>query len=291
MDQFLKDLPAILVMGLGFILVFVASKLVFKKLPGNQEISRKIAHLGCGVVALGFPFYIHQVWEVGAMCGLFFIFLIVTGKLGKLREIHGTDRKSLGAYIYPAAVFIVFVLSSGKPFLFVSAILVLAVSDTAAALIGRKFGRIPLRITGGKKTLEGSAAFLVTAFISILIPMEIWSGLPSGDIAVTALLAAGIAAVVELFAFSGLDNILIPLAVLAVTGKLSSGAQLGGIGWTEIQPVLRWFAAYMSLNCALIQFMLDLHTTEHGYTEVLPPFLVNSASLYATPTPGSPESA
>jgi seryl-tRNA synthetase len=36
------------------------------------------------------------------------------------------------------------------------------------------------------------------------------------------------------------------------------------------------------LNRALIQFMLDLHTREHGYTEVLPPFIVNSASLFGT---------
>ncbi len=36
------------------------------------------------------------------------------------------------------------------------------------------------------------------------------------------------------------------------------------------------------LNRALIQFMLDLHTREHGYTEVLPPFIVNSASLTGT---------
>ena len=33
---------------------------------------------------------------------------------------------------------------------------------------------------------------------------------------------------------------------------------------------------------ALINFMLDLHTKEHGYTEVEPPFLVNSASLTGT---------
>jgi seryl-tRNA synthetase len=33
---------------------------------------------------------------------------------------------------------------------------------------------------------------------------------------------------------------------------------------------------------ALINFMLDLHTREHGYREVEPPFLVNSAALYGT---------
>jgi seryl-tRNA synthetase len=36
------------------------------------------------------------------------------------------------------------------------------------------------------------------------------------------------------------------------------------------------------LSRALIQFMLDLHTREHGYREVEPPFLVNAASLLGT---------
>jgi seryl-tRNA synthetase len=36
------------------------------------------------------------------------------------------------------------------------------------------------------------------------------------------------------------------------------------------------------LERALIQFMLDLHTREHGYLEVLPPFLVNANALFGT---------
>lgn len=36
------------------------------------------------------------------------------------------------------------------------------------------------------------------------------------------------------------------------------------------------------LERALISFMLDLHTEEHGYTEMLPPYLVNRASLTGT---------
>src|SRR5580698_7588655 len=46
------------------------------------------------------------------------------------------------------------------------------------------------------------------------------------------------------------------------------------------------FAVYWGqgakLERALINFMLDVHTEKHGYTEVLPPFMVNSASLYGT---------
>ena len=37
-----------------------------------------------------------------------------------------------------------------------------------------------------------------------------------------------------------------------------------------------------ALERALISYMLDMHTLEHGYTEIIPPYLVNSASLYGT---------
>ncbi|MCL5291032.1 MAG: serine--tRNA ligase [Actinobacteria bacterium] len=46
------------------------------------------------------------------------------------------------------------------------------------------------------------------------------------------------------------------------------------------------FVLYLGLGArlerALINFMLDLHTGEHGYTEVFPPILVNAESLYGT---------
>ncbi|MCF6265561.1 MAG: serine--tRNA ligase [Desulfuromusa sp.] len=43
-----------------------------------------------------------------------------------------------------------------------------------------------------------------------------------------------------------------------------------------------YFGAGARLERALINFMLDLHTVEHGYTETLPPFLVNRASMTGT---------
>src|SRR5205814_4990514 len=46
------------------------------------------------------------------------------------------------------------------------------------------------------------------------------------------------------------------------------------------------FAVYWDIGArlerALANFMLDLHTREHGYTEVLPPYAVNSASMFGT---------
>lgn len=54
------------------------------------------------------------------------------------------------------------------------------------------------------------------------------------------------------------------------------GAKLSGSRFTVL------FGAAARLERALISFMLDLHTREHGYTEVLPPFLVKDTALYGT---------
>ncbi len=54
------------------------------------------------------------------------------------------------------------------------------------------------------------------------------------------------------------------------------GAKITGARFT-----LYWGAA-AAMERALISFMLDVHTTRHGYTEVLPPFMVNSTSMMGT---------
>ncbi|HEX3130585.1 MAG TPA: serine--tRNA ligase, partial [Thermoanaerobaculia bacterium] len=54
------------------------------------------------------------------------------------------------------------------------------------------------------------------------------------------------------------------------------GAKITGARFTV------YFGAGARLERALISFMLDLHTGRHGYTEVLPPFIVNRDSLIGT---------
>jgi seryl-tRNA synthetase len=65
------------------------------------------------------------------------------------------------------------------------------------------------------------------------------------------------------------------------------GPELGILDMERAAKITRArFAFYLGLGAklerALASFMLDTHTREHGYTEVLPPFLVNSASLFGT---------
>jgi seryl-tRNA synthetase len=65
------------------------------------------------------------------------------------------------------------------------------------------------------------------------------------------------------------------------------GEQLGVLDFERAAKLAgARFAVYWDLGAklerALANFMLDLHTREHGYTEVLPPYLVNSDSMYGT---------
>ena len=68
------------------------------------------------------------------------------------------------------------------------------------------------------------------------------------------------------------DDIGVALGIL----DFERGTKLSGARFT----VLRGMGA--KLERALIGFMLDLHTREHGYTEFLPPFMVKGDALYGT---------
>jgi seryl-tRNA synthetase len=65
------------------------------------------------------------------------------------------------------------------------------------------------------------------------------------------------------------------------------GENLGILDFTRAAKIAGarfplYLGAGARLERALINFMLDLHTTEHGYTEVLPPFIVNRKTMTGT---------
>ncbi|GGI85502.1 serine--tRNA ligase [Shewanella gelidii] len=72
-----------------------------------------------------------------------------------------------------------------------------------------------------------------------------------------------------------------------VKDHIDLGEQLGGLDFKSAVKITGSRFIVMKgqiarLNRALGQFMLDLHTTEHGYSEAYVPFLVNEDSLYGT---------
>jgi seryl-tRNA synthetase len=74
------------------------------------------------------------------------------------------------------------------------------------------------------------------------------------------------------------------------TRRSADGASRPLLGILDFQRAAKIAGARFSLGIgagarierALINFMLDLHTKKHGYTEVFPPFLVNTDSMIAT---------
>jgi seryl-tRNA synthetase len=76
------------------------------------------------------------------------------------------------------------------------------------------------------------------------------------------------------FDFKPLDHIV--LGERLGLFDLPRGAKITGSGF----PLM--LGAGSRLQRALIQYMLDMHTERHGYTEMLPPFIVNSASMRGT---------
>ncbi len=91
-----------------------------------------------------------------------------------------------------------------------------ALAEAAAALVGVAFGRLRYSTVGGSKSLEGSAAFLVVAFLCAGMSL-----LASGDhgtheaFAVAAALAFA-TTILEAVASKGLDNLLVPAGAFLV---------------------------------------------------------------------------
>jgi seryl-tRNA synthetase len=107
---------------------------------------------------------------------------------------------------------------------------------------------------------------------ALSLPNFVLDGVPDGDASANAVLRTWGEA-------PRLDFVPRPhweLAAALGILDLPAGAKLTGSGF----PLFRGLGA--RLIRALASFMLDLHTREHGYVEIAPPYLVNRASLTGT---------
>ena len=112
---------------------------------------------------------------------------------------------------------------------------------------------------------------LETAMLSI--PNVPCKTIPTGPDA-SANRVAKVEGVASTYDFKPLDHI--ALGEKLGLFDLPRGVKITGSGF----PLLLGSGA--KLQRALIQYMLDMHTERHGYTEMLPPFVVNTASMRGT---------
>ena len=103
----------------------------------NPEVSRKLVHVGTGTLALTFPLIFSNPLPVLILLGIAIplMFVIRSGRLGGLGSaLHGVERQSFGEVYLALAIAITFLRAQEQPVLYVLPILVITLSDTAAAL-------------------------------------------------------------------------------------------------------------------------------------------------------------
>jgi hypothetical protein len=101
-------------------------------------------------------------------------------------------------------------------------VLVLAVGNAFAALIGSRYGVIRYEVEDETKSLEGSLVFLVIAFLAIHLPTLQMTDLSRPVCVLAALLVAALVTGFEAIALEGADNLFIPLAVVIILGKITT---------------------------------------------------------------------
>jgi dolichol kinase len=135
------------------------------------------------------------------------LFYRIFGWMLRSHEVSGTRKRLNGAtYVLFSATLCVLIFPK---LITVTAFAVLIMSDSSAALIGRRWGRHPLL----SKSWEGSLAFFVSALLVVAVTPKY--GLGGGEYAI-GVVAALVGTIVELTSIRIDDNFSIPLSIGAV---------------------------------------------------------------------------
>lgn len=207
----------------------------WRRLGGAEpEWTRKLVHVGMGLVAATFPWLLPNPWSVALLCGSFAVLMTWSRAAGVFLSVDGIARRSFGGTCYPIGVLAVFLIGHDQPAVYVASVLVLAVSDPLAALVGRAHGRHRYHAGPDSKSLEGSAAFFASAFCCVYVPLR--AATPPGvpETLLAALSVATLATGLEATAPCGTDNLLVPVGTCLALGSLTT--------WPASAPPIGWLA-------------------------------------------------
>jgi phytol kinase len=199
----------------------------------HPEVSRKAVHVALGLIALSFPWLFDQDWPVIVLAAAAVLFLggIRIFKPARTQfggVLGGVQRPSLGELYFPVAVAIVFCAARGNRLLFCVPVLVLALADAVGALIGLRFGHSRYTTDDGYKSLEGSAAFFIVAFLSTWLPLLLSPGTGRAEAILISVQIGLFVMLMEAFAWRGLDNLFVPLTTF-VQLKIYLGMSAGSL--------------------------------------------------------------
>jgi phytol kinase len=213
---------------LGIAVMLGASRLLLaavgryaRRCRTTPEGARKALHVGMGTLFLACPWLFDRPWPMLLLAAIFVSLLIARLYFPPLQYhvagvIYGVERKSLGEYYFPLIAAFLFTIFNGDVLLYAIPVSLLVYADAAAALVGTRYGTWHFPTTGARKSLEGSTAFVVTAFFTTHVPLLLAGRVSTTASLVIAIVIAVLSAAIEVFCRNGLDNVAVPLLAFAL---------------------------------------------------------------------------
>lgn len=191
-----------------YILVFAIGE-IFYRIGFRAEETRKITHIGGGIVAFFMPYFVS--WQETVFFGLFFsLFLFWTKRVGLVASVHKIKEQSIGAEFFPLSLGIsAFLFWRFNPIIFQVSALVLGFSDGLAGWFGKRFGQ--KGFIGSQKSFLGSLIFFVTTFLILFFLVFLKFNIGYFDLIYLAGIAL-ILTLIEMFSTMGWDNLFITIA-------------------------------------------------------------------------------
>lgn len=209
-------------LAFGLLLVMLSLLRAYQVLARPEpEMVRKLFHLGGGLLGLPLPLLFRSPIPVFVLAGAVAVLFIALRTVPALRAgpgqiLGGVKRKSVGEFSFLGSFCLLFWLAKGDMLLYGVPLLVLAVADTFAALVGAEYGKTHFRAWKGRKSVEGSAAFFIAAFFCVHVPVLLLTETPRLESLLIAVDLALMVMMAEAAAWWGLDNIIIPLLSFAL---------------------------------------------------------------------------
>jgi phytol kinase len=191
---------AVVILTILFLLFFLCVDRVTSKFKLDKEYSRKFVHIVSGSIVAFLPIFIS--FKQIALLSLIFIPIMYVSKIRKLfPSIHDVKRSTFGEIYFPLSILIVSLVFP-ETRIFVYAILVMAISDGLASILGLKYGKKKYGIFSASKSYFGSTTFFIcTTLIGILV---LTTSL------FNVLILAMFLTLIEAGLSEGLDNLVLP---------------------------------------------------------------------------------
>lgn len=199
--------------------------------------SRKAIHLGGGLLACTFPWMgaWNYVLPAPVLACVVLFALRFASKRGMKKKavqqeavgneyfLYDTgNMDSYGEVVFPVVMAFLVWITRLEPFLFVTPMAILAISDTAAALIGSKYGKTSIASFGeDKKTRLGSLMFVLFSFAIVALNAALMTGYGWRKSLLLAFMVSIAAAIFEMTGSNGMDNFLVPVAVFILLSVLT----------------------------------------------------------------------